>query len=211
MKLLTQLFGPRMLVANATGCSSIWGGSAPANPYTTNAAGRGPAWANSLFEDNAQFGFGIAMGVKQRRDALEAAAKLVLAEGAGSPALRSALAEWLPVRDNGALAGTAAAAVLAAVQGGGAAADGAASSEAARGALAYISVRLRPCWCARRDASAVSISCGRSWINLSFPCWSGARLQPHRLSRGLRRASPPCGCGAGTPCVVCFHSPSLPW
>ena len=51
------------VVANATGCSSIWGGSAPANPYTTDSTGHGPAWANSLFEDNAQFGFGIQMGM----------------------------------------------------------------------------------------------------------------------------------------------------
>jgi pyruvate-ferredoxin/flavodoxin oxidoreductase len=56
VKLLTQLFGRRMVVANATGCSSIWGGSAPANPYTVDGTGHGPAWANSLFEDNAQVG-----------------------------------------------------------------------------------------------------------------------------------------------------------
>ena len=58
-KLITQLFGDRMIIANATGCSSIWGGSAPSMPYTTNAKGRGPAWANSLFEDNAEYGFGM--------------------------------------------------------------------------------------------------------------------------------------------------------
>lgn len=61
-----QLFGPRMVVANATGCSSIWGGSAPANPYTINAEGRGPAWANSLFEDNAQVRGGGAVDSRQR-------------------------------------------------------------------------------------------------------------------------------------------------
>ena len=64
------MFGERLIIANATGCSSIWGGSAPSNPYTTNADGQGPAWANSLFEDNAQFGFGIAMGIVQRRKTL---------------------------------------------------------------------------------------------------------------------------------------------
>ncbi|EFN55341.1 hypothetical protein CHLNCDRAFT_134349 [Chlorella variabilis] len=140
VKLLTQLFGTRMLIANATGCSSIWGGSAPANPYTTDFKGRGPAWANSLFEDNAQFGFGIAMGVKQRRAALEAAAKVVVGEGAGTPELRAALAEWLPIKDNGALAGTAAAAVAAALPAanGNGNGNGAVVSEAARGALAYI-------------------------------------------------------------------------
>ena len=61
-KLATQLFGDRMFIANATGCSSIWGGSAPATPYTVNKKGYGPAWANSLFEDNAEFGFGMALG-----------------------------------------------------------------------------------------------------------------------------------------------------
>lgn len=93
-----QMFGTRMLVANATGCSSIWGGSAPANPYTCNEEGFGPAWANSLFEDNAQFGFGIALGLKQRREALEAAAKVIIEQGGGSEDLRKALAEWIPVK-----------------------------------------------------------------------------------------------------------------
>lgn len=68
IKLITQLFGERMIVANATGCSSIYGGSAPATPYTTNKDGRGPAWANSLFEDNAEYGFGMATGVKKLRE-----------------------------------------------------------------------------------------------------------------------------------------------
>ena len=68
VKLITQLFGDRMMVANATGCSSIWGGSAPSTPYCTNKDGHGPAWANSLFEDNAEFGMGMFLGVKQLRD-----------------------------------------------------------------------------------------------------------------------------------------------
>ncbi len=67
LKLITQLFGDRMIIANATGCSSIYGGSSPVCPYTTNDAGQGPAWANSLFEDNAEFGFGINLAVNQRR------------------------------------------------------------------------------------------------------------------------------------------------
>ena len=67
-KLITQLFGDRMMVANATGCSSIWGGSAPATPYTVNHNGHGPAWANSLFEDNAEYGLGMFLGVKAIRD-----------------------------------------------------------------------------------------------------------------------------------------------
>ena len=69
-KLVTQLFGDRMTIANATGCSSIWGGSAPSQPYTTNAAGKGPAWANSLFEDNAEYGYGMFLGVRQIREKL---------------------------------------------------------------------------------------------------------------------------------------------
>ncbi len=70
IKLVTQLFGDRMIIANATGCSSIYGGSAPSFPYTTNREGHGPAWANSLFEDNAEFGFGIGLGVTQKREKL---------------------------------------------------------------------------------------------------------------------------------------------
>ena len=66
-KLITQLFGDRMYIANATGCSSIWGGSAPSTPYTVNKKGQGPAWENSLFEDNAEFGFGMHLAVTQRR------------------------------------------------------------------------------------------------------------------------------------------------
>lgn len=69
-KLVTQLFGDRMYVANATGCSSIWGGSAPATPYTTDKAGHGPAWANSLFEDNAEFGYGINLAQQALRNRL---------------------------------------------------------------------------------------------------------------------------------------------
>ena len=66
-KLVTQMFGDRMLIANATGCSSIWGGSSPANPYTVDKRGRGPAWANSLFEDNAEYGYGMALGSEALR------------------------------------------------------------------------------------------------------------------------------------------------
>ncbi|NLL34486.1 MAG: pyruvate:ferredoxin (flavodoxin) oxidoreductase [Clostridiales bacterium] len=71
-KLITQLFGDRMIIANATGCTSIWGGSAPATPYTVNREGKGPAWANSLFEDNAEFGFGMLLATEARREALVA-------------------------------------------------------------------------------------------------------------------------------------------
>ncbi len=71
VKLVTQLFGDRMIVANATGCSSIYGGSAPTCPYTVNKEGRGPAWANSLFEDNAEFGYGMNLAMKARRAKIE--------------------------------------------------------------------------------------------------------------------------------------------
>src|SRR5262249_35806785 len=66
IKLMTQLFGDRALIANATGCSSIYGGNLPTTPYTTNRDGRGPAWANSLFEDNAEFGLGLRLAVDQQ-------------------------------------------------------------------------------------------------------------------------------------------------
>ena len=72
IKLITQLFGDRMMVANATGCTSIWGGSAPSMPYTKNAEGKGPAWANSLFEDNAEFGLGMTVAVRKIRSSLKA-------------------------------------------------------------------------------------------------------------------------------------------
>jgi len=71
IKLVTQMFGERMMIANATGCSSIWGASAPSTAYTTNREGKGPAWANSLFEDNAEFGYGMYLGVRQIRDKIK--------------------------------------------------------------------------------------------------------------------------------------------
>src|SRR4029077_1286742 len=78
IKMLTQLCGDRLLIANATGCSSIYGGNLPTTPYTTNRDGRGPAWANSLFEDNAEFGFGLRLAIHQHearaRDAITALA-----------------------------------------------------------------------------------------------------------------------------------------
>ena len=99
-KLVTQLFGDRMMIANATGCSSIWGGSAPSVPYTTNHLGHGPAWANSLFEDNAEFGLGMHLGVKAVREKvasdIQEAMKLEL-----SGELKASLADWLENMDNG--------------------------------------------------------------------------------------------------------------
>ena len=99
-KLVTQLYGDRMLIANATGCSSIWGGSAPSTPYTTNADGYGPAWANSLFEDNAEYGYGMYLGVEQNRAKLADLAKEVIVENLGND-LNQALQEWLDHKDMG--------------------------------------------------------------------------------------------------------------
>ncbi len=99
-KLVTQLFGDRMYLANATGCSSIWGGSAPSTPYTVNKEGKGPAWENSLFEDNAEFGFGMNMAVQQRRTrAAELAATVASCENAPS-SLREAAQAWLDAKDD---------------------------------------------------------------------------------------------------------------
>ena len=92
-KLLTQLFGDRMMIANATGCSSIWGASAPAMPYTKNQFGRGPAWGNSLFEDNAEYGLGMFLGVKAVRESLASDVEKALAENI-SDELKTALADW---------------------------------------------------------------------------------------------------------------------
>ena len=100
-KLITQLFGDRMMIANATGCSSIWGASAPAMPYTTNAQGHGPAWANSLFEDNAEFGLGMFLGVKAVRDTVAADIAKAVEEGHGSAALQEAMTEWLDNMNQG--------------------------------------------------------------------------------------------------------------
>ena len=99
VKLVTQLFGDRMIVANATGCSSIYGGSAPTCPYTTNEEGHGPAWANSLFEDNAEFGFGMNLGITQRREKLAENVK-ALAESECGEALKAAAEDWLKNMDD---------------------------------------------------------------------------------------------------------------
>lgn len=99
-KLVTQLYGDRLMVANATGCSSVWAGSTPSVPYTTNHRGHGPAWGNSLFEDNAEFGLGMLLGVKQLRKQLaqkiEAAARLAVSEE-----WKAACDDWLANKDSG--------------------------------------------------------------------------------------------------------------
>ena len=98
-KLITQLFGDRMMIANATGCSSIWGGSAPSTPYTKNKEGQGPAWANSLFEDNAEFGLGMFLGVKAQREEIAEMAKAAIE--AGDPA-KAELQAWVDNMNEGA-------------------------------------------------------------------------------------------------------------
>ncbi len=100
-KLITQLFGDRMFIANATGCSSIWGGSAPSTPYTVNKNGFGPAWANSLFEDNAEFGLGMATATRQRRAKLTALVEEVIACENAPASLVEAAKAWLQAKDNG--------------------------------------------------------------------------------------------------------------
>ncbi|MDK2800815.1 MAG: pyruvate-ferredoxin/flavodoxin oxidoreductase [Clostridiales bacterium] len=99
-KLITQLFGDRMLIANATGCSSIWGGSAPSTPYTTNDKGHGPAWANSLFEDNAEYGYGMYLGVEQIRDKLVDLSQELMQLQLDKD-LNAALSEWIANKNNG--------------------------------------------------------------------------------------------------------------
>ncbi len=93
-KLVTQLVGDRMMIANATGCTSIWGASAPSMPYTKNCQGHGPSWANSLFEDNAEYGLGMFLGVKQSRERVEDMVKAML-EGELPEDLKAVLTDWL--------------------------------------------------------------------------------------------------------------------
>ena len=99
-RLVTQVCGDHMYVANATGCSSIWGGPAATSPYTRTKAGRGPAWANSLFEDNAEFGLGIYLGQKTIRDQLKAEVEFI-AENGKVDAVREAAKEYLATYDDG--------------------------------------------------------------------------------------------------------------
>ncbi len=95
VKVLTQLFGDRMIIANATGCSSIYGGSSPTCPYTKNKAGHGPAWANSLFEDNAEFGYGMNLAYKARRDALKAKIATLSELWAECPECKAICDNWI--------------------------------------------------------------------------------------------------------------------
>ncbi len=94
IKAITQLFGDKMMVANATGCTSIYSGSAPSTPYCTNEKGQGPAWANSLFEDNAEYGLGMHVGIEKLRDRVEAYMDEVVAAECCSEELKAAVAAW---------------------------------------------------------------------------------------------------------------------
>ena len=114
-KLVTQLFGDRMYIANATGCSSIWGNSSPSTPYTVNAKGQGPAWSNSLFEDAAEFGYGMLLAQKAIREGLCAQVK-ALAEKTDKEDVKAAAAEWIDTYGNGALNGTATDKLVAALE-----------------------------------------------------------------------------------------------
>ncbi len=106
-KLITQLFGDRMYIANATGCSSIWGNSSPSTPYTVNQKGQGPAWSNSLFEDAAEFGYGMLLAQNAIRGGLKTRVEALLTCGCCGEDVKAAAQEWLDTYACGATNGTA--------------------------------------------------------------------------------------------------------
>ncbi len=112
-RLVTQLFGDRMYISNATGCSSIWGGPAATSPYTTNAKGQGPAWANSLFEDNAEHGYGMFLGQKAIRDSLISKVEEIVASDKASAELKVAAESYLATVNDGEKNGAATDALVA--------------------------------------------------------------------------------------------------
>ena len=114
-KLITQLFGDRMYIANATGCSSIWGNSSPSTPYTVNAQGRGPAWSNSLFEDAAEFGYGMLLAQNAVRGGLKTKLEGIAANGTNED-VKAAAKEWLDTYENGAANGLATEKLVAALE-----------------------------------------------------------------------------------------------
>jgi len=115
-KAVTQLYGDRMIIANATGCSSIWGGSAPATPYCKNAQGKGPAWANSLFEDNAEYGYGMALAVNVIRASIEDSMKDMLSKDIDST-VKEAFEAWIEGKEDADASEKATEKVLAALEG----------------------------------------------------------------------------------------------
>ena len=116
-KLITQLFGDRMYIANATGCSSIWGNSSPSTPYTVTPEGKGPAWSNSLFEDNAEFGYGMLLAQKAIRNRLKAQVEAVAAADAASEDVKAACKEYLDTFNCGVTNGDATDKLVAALEG----------------------------------------------------------------------------------------------
>ena len=116
-KLITQLFGDRMYIANATGCSSIWGNSSPSTPYTVNAKGQGPAWANSLFEDNAEFGYGMLLAQKALRKRLKAQVETIAEADCAPEEVKAAAKEYLDTFNCGASNGVATDKLVAALEG----------------------------------------------------------------------------------------------
>ena len=116
-KLVTQLFGDRMYIANATGCSSIWGNSSPSTPYTVNDKGQGPAWSNSLFEDNAEFGYGMLLAQKAIRKRLKEEVEAVAASAEASAEVKAACQEYLDTFNCGASNGDASDKLVAALEG----------------------------------------------------------------------------------------------
>ena len=113
-KLITQLFGDRMYIANATGCSSIWGNSSPSTPYTVNQKGQGPAWSNSLFEDAAEFGYGMSLAQRAIRDGLKAKVEALMAKAGDD--VKAAAQEWLDTYNVGAANGAATDKLVAALE-----------------------------------------------------------------------------------------------
>lgn len=116
-KLITQLFGDRMYIANATGCSSIWGNSSPSTPYTVNAKGQGPAWSNSLFEDNAEFGYGMLLAQNAIREGLKTKVEELMNSEKASDAIKAACKEYLDTFTVGATNGSATDKLVAALEG----------------------------------------------------------------------------------------------
>ncbi len=116
-KLITQLFGDRMYIANATGCSSIWGNSSPSTPYTMNSKGQGPAWSNSLFEDNAEFGYGMLLAQKAIRKRLKEEVETVAASEQASAEVKAACQEYLDTFTCGVTNGDATDKLVAALDG----------------------------------------------------------------------------------------------
>ena len=115
-KLVTQLFGDRMYIANATGCSSIWGNSSPSTPYTVNQKGQGPAWSNSLFEDNAEFGYGMLLAQNAIRGGLKAKVEAIVANENAPTDVKEAGQAWLDTYSVGATNGTATDKLIAALE-----------------------------------------------------------------------------------------------